>query len=314
MTNQRGGRQSQSGRSISLGSSDPRNHRQPQAAATDNDLAAPLALDRNGRITVSLGDAFDVDSDGRMYLRLGPGLTIAPGSPLRVQIDIADDSLEITGDGKIRATPSASQIKMDARRVGGLTLAEVIDRETELRFRKGAADGYCELDSSAKVPAARVPFELIPLSIKLSSVNDPTYNHIILRFDDSGSSAAVNYPVVVNSDAGLPVVLKADGADADIGIEITTKGLGALTVNGSAVEFAANKDIAGGYAGLDGGGKVSTAVLPLFTSVADGAVPFSGGGTTNFLRADGSWAAPGGGGGGGLSQANALAIASFGSF
>ena len=170
MTNQRGGRQSQSARSMALGSSDPRNHRQPQAAATDNDLAAPLALDRNGRITVSLGDAFDVDSDGRMYLRLGPGLTIAPGSPLQVQIDIADDSLEITGDGKIRATPAASQIKMDARRVGGLTLAEVIDREAELQFRKGAADGYCELDSSAMVPAARVPFDAIPLDITIFGI------------------------------------------------------------------------------------------------------------------------------------------------
>ena len=54
--------------------------------------------------------------------------------------------------------------------------------------------------------------------------------------------------------------------------------------------------------------------LPLFTSTDAGLTPLSGGGTTNFLRADGTWAAPGGGGGGGLSQANALTIASFGSF
>jgi hypothetical protein len=42
--------------------------------------------------------------------------------------------------------------------------------------------------------------------------------------------------------------------------------------------------------------------LPLVTSSAPGLAPASGGGTTNFLRADGSWAAPGGGGGGGLTQ------------
>ncbi|MBO0885077.1 MAG: hypothetical protein J2P17_33045, partial [Mycobacterium sp.] len=35
-----------------------------------------------------------------------------------------------------------------------------------------------------------------------------------------------------------------------------------------------------------------TSRLPLFTSVADGIVPASGGGSVNFLRADGAWAMP----------------------
>jgi len=39
------------------------------------------------------------------------------------------------------------------------------------------------------------------------------------------------------------------------------------------------------------------ATLPLFTSSDAGLVGASGGGTTNFLRADGTWAAPAGGGG-----------------
>lgn len=44
-----------------------------------------------------------------------------------------------------------------------------------------------------------------------------------------------------------------------------------------------------------------TADLNVFTSALKGLAPLSGGGTTNFLRADGTWAAPpGGGGGGGL--------------
>ena len=45
-------------------------------------------------------------------------------------------------------------------------------------------------------------------------------------------------------------------------------------------------------------GTQATALLDTFTSVAKGLAPASGGGTANFLRADGSWAAPGGGGGG----------------
>lgn len=41
----------------------------------------------------------------------------------------------------------------------------------------------------------------------------------------------------------------------------------------------------------------ATAMLDVFTSSAKGLAPSSGGGTTNFLRADGTWAAPSGGGG-----------------
>jgi hypothetical protein len=42
----------------------------------------------------------------------------------------------------------------------------------------------------------------------------------------------------------------------------------------------------------------ATSLLNTFTSSLKGLVPASGGGTTNFLRADGTWAAPSGGGGG----------------
>lgn len=37
-----------------------------------------------------------------------------------------------------------------------------------------------------------------------------------------------------------------------------------------------------------------------FTDTTEGVAPASGGGTTNFLRADGTWATPAGGGGSGL--------------
>ncbi len=50
----------------------------------------------------------------------------------------------------------------------------------------------------------------------------------------------------------------------------------------------------------------ATAALTLFTDILDGIVPASGGGTTNFLRADGTWAAPAGGGGGGIDDTLAL--------
>ncbi len=51
----------------------------------------------------------------------------------------------------------------------------------------------------------------------------------------------------------------------------------------------------------------ATALLDIFTSTLKGLAPASGGGTTNFLRADGTWAAPPGGGGG-LTQGQAVAL------
>jgi hypothetical protein len=44
-------------------------------------------------------------------------------------------------------------------------------------------------------------------------------------------------------------------------------------------------------------GTQATTLLDVFTSSLKGLAPSSGGGTTNFLRADGTWAAPSGGGG-----------------
>jgi Protein of unknown function (DUF2793) len=46
----------------------------------------------------------------------------------------------------------------------------------------------------------------------------------------------------------------------------------------------------------------ATALLDVFSSSAKGVAPASGGGTSNFLRADGAWAAPSAGGGASLSQ------------
>lgn len=53
------------------------------------------------------------------------------------------------------------------------------------------------------------------------------------------------------------------------------------------------------------------AILPVVTGTLNGLAPLSGGGTTNYLRADGTWASPSGGAGGGLTQPQTIAIASM---
>ncbi|HZT90286.1 MAG TPA: hypothetical protein VFA12_20265 [Stellaceae bacterium] len=67
---------------------------------------------------------------------------------------------------------------------------------------------------------------------------------------------------------------------------------------GSFGGLANSLTIAGQAVGLGGSltAAVLTAALNQFSSSLQGLVPASGGGTTNYLRADGTWAAPAGGG------------------
>lgn len=91
--------------------------------------------------------------------------------------------------------------------------------------------------------------------------------------------------------------------------DVTSTGDGATTIAADAVTNAKLANVASGTikgratAGTgdpeDLTGAQATALLDTFTSGAKGLAPASGGGTTNFLRADGTWAAPPGGGGGG---------------
>ncbi len=108
-------------------------------------------------------------------------------------------------------------------------------------------------------------------------------------------------------DARVPVgtdghVLQADSAQA-LGVKY------AEVANASLADMA-QATIKGRASGAGTGDPTdltaaqATAILDAFTDALKGLAPASGGGTTNFLRADGTWAAPPGGGGG---QTNTVA-------
>jgi hypothetical protein len=143
------------------------------------------------------------------------------------------------------------------------------------------------------------------------------------RFDDTAHGSRAGgalHAVATGSVAGFMAAADKTKLDAITGTntgdqtitltgDVTGTGTGSLaaTVAANAVTNAKLADVATGTikgratAGTgdpeDLTGTQATALLDVFGTVAKGLAPASGGGTANFLRADGTWAAPAGGGG-----------------
>lgn len=112
----------------------------------------------------------------------------------------------------------------------------------------------------------------------------------------SGATWTIDNGVVTTAKMGGDVTTagKALLDDADAAAQRTTLGLGTAATQASTA-FAASTRVINTTAPLTGGGDLSadrTLAVNTFGAAQAGVVPPSGGGTTNFLRADGSWAAP----------------------
>jgi hypothetical protein len=98
------------------------------------------------------------------------------------------------------------------------------------------------------------------------------------------------------SGGGVTNFLRADGSWATPAGAGTVTSVAATVPTGLAI--SGSPITSSGTLGITWSGTIPAAQIPDFTTSVNGGVPGSGGGTTNFLRADGTWAAPPGAGGG----------------
>lgn len=139
---------------------------------------------------------------------------------------------------------------------------------------------------------------------------DQTANYTMTgswTYSRSGTTSALN--IYANATAYQCVLgfagsteFKMDIASSATGFGVYVTGTRYLNVTAGNVDVPAGTLTVASTSVRDGAiltsGTVAAARLPSFGTAAAGIVPASGGGTTNFLRADGTWAVPSGGGGG----------------
>jgi|GEM_PF-890386 len=205
-------------------------------------------------------------------------------------------------------------------------------------FNNSVADGFTNIrfgpTSSFAVPSVVMNGVMKPDSVTLSAlagitpqagdqifVSDGTPGSSPLAGGGTGCMAVYQNGAWRALTMGSPVI--ADGDKGDVAV---SGGGATWTIDSNAVTNAKMADMATatfkGRATAGNGdpedltGTQATALLNTFTSGLKGLAPASGGGTTNFLRADGAWAAPAvtppGGSSGDLQYNNAGAFAGAG--
>lgn len=112
---------------------------------------------------------------------------------------------------------------------------------------------------------------------------------------------------------GIAAGATANSSDATLLARANHTGTQVIaTIQAAATARIFGRNTAGAGAGEELTGTQATSLLDVFSDAAKGLAPASGGGTTNFLRADGNWAVPAGGGGsvtpGRLTALSALGI------
>lgn len=126
-------------------------------------------------------------------------------------------------------------------------------------------------------------------------------DNVVFAGPSSGPASAPTFRALVNSDVSTLTVANISGTSNSTLETLSVLSLPTTQLSGNValtqIAPIASDTILGNNTGSSGNPIALTpaqvnAILPVFTSSLNGLAPLSGGGTTNFLRADGSWAAP----------------------
>lgn len=148
----------------------------------------------------------------------------------------------------------------------------------------GGTSNFLRADGTFAVPAGTTVGANPTASVGLAAVNGVATTY--LRSDGAPALDVSISPTWsgTHTFSNTPVVPAASWTYAKIqNVSATSRFLGRITAGAGSMEELT--------------GTQATSLLNVFTSTLNGLAPLSGGGTTNFLRADGTWAAPSGGGG-----------------
>jgi hypothetical protein len=168
------------------------------------------------------------------------------------------------------------------------TLTGSLANQNANLFFSGPSSGGAAAPTFRSIVAADLPLFTSSLNGAVSGSGGGTVN--FLRADGSWATPAGSGGTVSSVGLALPGIFTVTGSPVT--------GTGTLT--GSLANENANLIFSGpstGSAAAPTFRSLVAADLPLFTTTLNGAVSASGGGTSNFLRADGSWASPAGSGG-----------------
>ena len=185
----------------------------------------------------------------------------------------------ITAGGPIGSTSTTPVITWDAKgRLTAVTSATITPSAIGALPASGGTTGYLATWSSSSALTATQYL--------------PAGNHPALTGDVTSSAGSLGTTIA----AGAVTLAKMANlaANSIIGNNTGSPATPLALTAGQVSTFLGLGYYATGTSAANLTGTVPYGTLPLFTSTTPGAVNLSGGGTTNFLRADGTWAAPGG--------------------
>jgi len=179
----------------------------------------------------------------------------------------------------------------DKTKLDGIASGAQVNVATDLSYTAATRILASSTGTDATLP-------LVGADAGLMSAADKT------KLDGIASGAQVNVPTDLSYTAATRLLISSTGADVTLPLVGADDGLmsaadktkldgiasGAQVNVPTDLSYTAATRILASSTGAD-------VTLPLFTSTEAGLAPLSGGGTSNFLRADGTWAAPAGGGG-----------------